>query len=230
MRHRGPMQAESSPPAVEWRRSPRARRISLRLDARSGRVVLTLPARATRAAGLAALQTHAVWIAERLQRLPAMVQFVEGAVVPVHGAPCRIRHQPGLRGGRVEGAELLVGGDAAFLQRRVSDLLRRTALQALSAIAIAKAGQAGLRVRRVVVKDTRSRWGSCTADGTLMFSWRLVMAPPLVQDYVAAHEVAHLQHMNHGPAFWALVDTLSPHRRMAEAWLLAEGPGLQRIG
>lgn len=226
--------ATDSPPfpnaaPVEWRRSRRARRISLRLDARSGRVVLTLPARATKAAGLQALQTHAGWIAERLRRLPEPVRFADGAAVPVHGVPHRIRHLPGACG-RIGDGEVVVGGGAEFLSRRVVDLLRAEALRALSAQACAKAACAGLRVRRVVVKDTRSRWGSCTADGTLMFSWRLVMAPAWVQDYVAAHEAAHLRHMNHGAEFWALADTLSPHRRMAEAWLRAEGPGLQRVG
>jgi len=84
--------------------------------------------------------------------------------------------------------------------------------------------------RRVTVKDTKSRWGSCAANRNLGFSWRLVMAPPHVQDYVAAHEVAHLQHMNHGPRFWALVTQLTPHTDAAVAWLRYHGPKLLRIG
>lgn len=217
-------------PDVEWRRSARARRISLRVDMRSGRVVLTLPPRAARAAGLAALQAHAGWIRERLDRLPAPVRLQDGALVPLGGVPHRIRHRPGLLGGVIAGGELRVGGAPGSLPRRVMDFLRVEARRSLGAIAAAKAGLAGLHVRGVVVRDTRSRWGSCTAAGTLMFCWRLVMAPPSVQDYVVAHEVAHLRHMNHGAAFWALVDTLTPHRRMAEAWLLAEGARLQRVG
>ncbi|MGI4955858.1 MAG: M48 family metallopeptidase, partial [Janthinobacterium lividum] len=94
-----------------------------------------------------------------------------------------------------------------------------------------EAGQpAGLRPRRVVVKDTRTRWGSCTADGTVMLSWRLLLAPEAVQRYVVAHEVAHLRHMNHGERFWALVRELTPHRAAAEAWLRSRGAGLQRMG
>ena len=89
---------------------------------------------------------------------------------------------------------------------------------------------ARLPLRRVVVKDTSSRWGSCTADGTVMFSWRLVMAPPEVQDYVVAHEVAHLRHMDHSRQFWALTAQLTPHRRAATAWLAAHGAGLMRVG
>lgn len=226
------MKPDSPPDSlnVEWRRSARARRISLRVDARSGRVVLTLPLRAARATGLAALQTHAGWIRARLDRLPAPVRLQDGALVPLGGVPHRIRHRPGLLGGAVAGGELHVGGAPESLPRRVTDLLRGEARRSLGALAVAKAGLAGLPLHGVVVRDTRSRWGSCTAAGTLMFCWRLVMAPAAVQDYVVAHEVAHLRHMDHGPAFWALVDTLTPHRRMAGAWLLAEGARLQRVG
>ena len=98
------------------------------------------------------------------------------------------------------------------------------------AIAAAKAAAGSLPLRRVVIKDTRTRWGSCTADQTLMFCWRLVMAPPYVQDYVVAHEVAHLRHMNHGHGFWTLVAQLTPNRSLAMHWLDAHGPGLMRIG
>jgi len=83
---------------------------------------------------------------------------------------------------------------------------------------------------RVAVKDTRSRWGSCAANRNLAFSWRLVMAPRFVQDYVAAHEVAHLRHMNHGPRFWALVEQLTPHSAAAVEWLRTQGPRLLRVG
>ena len=93
-----------------------------------------------------------------------------------------------------------------------------------------KAVQAGLTVRRLSIKDTRTRWGSCAADGALALSWRLVMAPDFVQDYVAAHEVAHLRHMNHGPRFWALVDQLTPHKHLAIPWLHEAGTALLRIG
>lgn len=228
MTHPAGMTTDS--PDVVWRRSARARRISLRVDPRSGTVVLTLPARAARAAGLAVLQAHAGWVRERLARLPAPVRLQDGAMVPLGGVPHRVRHRPGLGGSVVAGGELQVGGAPEALPRRVTDLLRGEARRSLGAQAAAKAGRAGLALGGVVVRDTRSRWGSCTAAGTLMFCWRLVMAPLPVQDYVVAHEVAHLRHMDHGRAFWALVDSLTPHRRMAEAWLSAEGAGLQRVG
>ncbi len=224
----GPVSLEAS---VHWRRSARARRVSLRIDAASGAVIVTLPPRTAQSAGRALLLNHAGWILDRLSRLPPPVLLADGGAIPLHGTPHRIRHRPGARGTAwIEQGELHVAGDPAFLPRRVTDFLRLEARRTLGAQAAKIAIEAGLVPRRIVVKDTRTRWGSCTADGTLMFCWRLVMAPPDIQHYVVAHEVAHLRHMDHGPAFWSLVRRLTPHRIAATAWLAAEGPGLQRVG
>ena len=216
--------------SVQWRRSARARRISLRIDPREGGVIVTLPVRAAQSAGRALLMDHAGWVADRLARLPTAIGFVDGAEIMLDGRPVRIAHAPSARTTRRAGDILHVGGAPEFLARRVTDLLRAQARQRLGAAALGIAATAGLRVRRVVVKDTRTRWGSCTAGGTLMFNWRLVMAPPLVQDYVVAHEVAHLRHMDHSPRFWALVAELTPHRAAASRWLELEGAGLMRAG
>ncbi len=218
------------PTRVQWRRNARARRISLRIDPRAGGVVVTLPPRAAQAAGRALVMNHADWIAERLLRLPEPVPFADGAEVPLNGQTVRIRHWLGGRGTRLDEGSLLVGGAPEFLARRVADFMRVQARQRLGEAAHRKANEAGLRARRVVVKDTRTRWGSCTADGTLMFSWRLVMAPVPVQDYVVAHEVAHLRHMDHSPRFWALVSELTPNRAVATRWLSTAGGSLMRIG
>ncbi len=219
------------PARVQWRRSRRARRVSLRIDPRGGAVVVTLPPRAGRTAGMALLMDHATWVTERLAALPTATPFADGALVPLHGADHRIRHAPGARGAVwVEGGEILVTGDAAFLPRRVADFFRAEARRRLSALVAAKAEAARLQPSRVGVKDTSSRWGSCAANRNLAFSWRLVMAPGFVQDYVAAHEVAHLRHMNHGPRFWALVAELTPHTTAAVEWLRAHGPRLLRVG
>jgi predicted metal-dependent hydrolase len=216
---------------VEWRRSSRARRVSLRIDPTGGAVVVTLPTRATRKAGMALLMGHADWVSDRLAALPEAVVFTDGAIVPVCGVPHRIRHAPAARGGAfLLDQELHVTGAPEFLARRVRDFLRREALRRLSALVIAKAGLIGIVPKRVTVKDTTSRWGSCAPDTSLALSWRLLMAPTFVQDYVVAHEVAHLRHMNHGPKFWALVDELTPHTKTAIPWLRAEGARLLRIG
>jgi len=216
---------------VRWRRSPRARRVSIRIDARGGAVIVTLPMRAGRAAGIALLMDHAGWVADRLAALPDAIAFRDGNEVPLSGEFMRIRHRPlGRRGVWLEDGAINVSGELEHLPRRTADFLRAEARRRLGAHVRAKAALAGLVPRRLVVKDTRSRWGSCTPDGTLMFCWRLVMAPEFVQDYVAAHEVAHLRHLNHGKRFWSLVNRLTPHTEEAVLWLRECGAGLLRIG
>ena len=218
------------PTPVQWRRSARARRVSLRIDTRAGGVVVTLPPRISASAGRALLMQHAGWVADRLSRLPAPVVMGDGAELRLDGDPLLVRHVPGMRGAEIVGGELRLGGAPEFTARRVTDVLRAEAKRRLGDAAMAKARDAGLVAKRVVIKDTRTRWGSCAADGTLMFSWRLVMAPPHVQDYVVGHEVAHLRHMDHSARFWALVDRLTPHRAAATAWLARGGASLMRVG
>ncbi len=219
------------PTRVEWRRSTRARRVSLRIDPRDGAVVVTLPPRAARQAGMSLLMDHLDWVNERLAALPGAIPFAAGAVVPLHGADHRIRTADGVRGSAwVDGRSIMVPGDTQFLPRRVLEFFRAEARRRLVALVAAKAEAAGVQPRRITLKDTRSRWGSCAANRNLAFSWRLVMAPRHVQEYVAAHEVAHLRHMNHGPLFWALVAELTPHTDAAVEWLRRNGPRLLRIG
>ena len=219
------------PTRVEWRRNRRARRVSLRIDPCGGGVVVTLPIRAGRGAGVALLMNHADWVADRLAALPEALPFTDGAMVPIGGVLHRIRHVPEALGGAwLQDGELHVAGAPEFLRRRVLDFLRGEARRQLSALVVVKSAMLGLTARRIAVKDTRSRWGSCAADGSLAFSWRLVMTPEFVQDYVAAHEVAHLRHMNHGKRFWKLVDRLTPHAAVAIPWLRAEGFRLLRVG
>jgi predicted metal-dependent hydrolase len=215
---------------VQWRRSRRARRVSLRIDARGGAVVVTLPPRAGRVAGMALLVNHAAWVCERLLALPGPMPLTAGALVPLHGRTRRIRHVRGAAGARVDGREILVGGELADIGSEVASLLKHEAERHFSALVAAKAALAGVRPKRVAIKDTRSRWGSCTASRVLSFSWRLVMAPRFVQDYVAAHEVAHIRYMNHGRQFWALVNELTPYTDEAVVWLRDEGPRLLRVG
>jgi len=216
---------------IAWRRSARARRVSLRIDPRGAVVVVTLPPRAGRTAGMALLMDHAAWVAERLAALPGPTPFEDGALVPLNDVEHRIRHLPQGHGPvRAERGEILVAGEGALLAQRVAEFFRAEARRRLAALVAQKAVLAGVEPRRMTVKDTRSRWGSCAANGNLAFSWRLVMAPRFVQDYVVGHEVAHLCHMDHGPRFWALVQQLTPHTDNAVAWLREHGARLLRVG
>ena len=139
---------------------------------------------------------------------------------------------PDVRGGAwIQGREIVVAGRGAAAGAPGGRLpAGRGAAAVRRCWSAQKAALAGCGPGGVTVKDTRSRWGSCAANGNLAFSWRLVMAPRFVQDYVAAHEVAHLRHMNHGARFWALVARLTPHTDAAMAWLREEGPKLLRVG
>ncbi len=216
---------------VAFRRNVRASKISLRIDPAQGGVVITLPPRASRRAGLSLLQTHEAWVAEKLAALPSALPFKPGAKVPVRGIPHVIRPVRSAQGGAwIENGEIIVTGEPEFMARRVADCLKRLARQRLTALTAEKARAAGLAPKRVQVKDTRTRWGSCAPDGTLAFCWRLICAPDFVQDYVVGHEVAHLRHMNHGRHFWALTETLTPYRAAAGDWLAANGQALLRIG
>lgn len=221
---------------VILRRHDRARRISLRIDGRRDAAVLTLPPRAAERDALAFLMQHREWVLDQLDALPPRVDFADGATVPLLGRDRTIRHDPTSRGrggvyldGPAE-ALLVVAGEAAHLPRRVTDFLKREARAAIKPLARQKADQLGLTMGRVVLRDQRSRWGSCTASGDLNFSWRLIYCPPEILDYVVAHEVAHLRHMDHSPAFWATVAEIAPHPKKSRAWLREHGARLHRIG
>jgi predicted metal-dependent hydrolase len=207
--------------AVTVRRSARARRISLRIDEAERAVLLVLPQGVPLRRGLQFLVAQRGWIATRLAGLPKRVPFVEGAVVPVLGVPHRIRRalDPAAPAVAVADGEIRVLGDPADLPRRVRDHLIAAARAELTRRARDFAARIGHEVTRVGVRDPASRWGSCSAAGSLSFSWRLILAPEPVLDYVVVHEVAHLAEMNHGRHFWQLVESLAPGSAAPYAWL-----------
>lgn len=214
---------------VAVKRSALARRISLRIDPARG-AVLMLPVKARLAEGERFLLAHRVWLAERLARLPGPVALADGATVPLLGVPHPVRHVPGARRGVwVEGGEILVSGLPEHVGRRTADFLKSEAKRLIAPRAQDMAARLGRKTGRITVKDTRSRWGSCSSSGDLAFSWRLVLAPEQILDYVVAHEVAHLVQMNHSPAFWAVVESLVGDHRPARRWLKINGAGLHRF-
>jgi predicted metal-dependent hydrolase len=206
---------------IAIRVSQRARRVGLRVDSAGRKVELILPRGVPASTGLRFLAAKREWIAARLQALPQPVPFVEGAMVPVLGVPYRIRRElePAGPPVRIVDGEIRVRGDPAYLARRVRDHLVAAARAELAPRARGLAARIGREVARVNVRDTKSRWGSCSGQGNLSFSWRLIFAPEPVLDYVVAHEVAHLVEMNHGPRFWQLVERLMPGSADPRAWL-----------
>ena len=213
--------------AVVLRRSARARRMTLRVGRADGRVSLSLPARAALREAEAFARTHAGWIARQVAAAPVPRLVAVGGTLPLLGREVPVVAGTG-RAARWTGAAVAVPDDARA-GPRVRALLREMARTHLVAAVERHAEALGRPFGRIVLRDTRSRWGSCSGRGDLMFSWRLVMAPAEVLDYVAAHEVAHLAHMDHSPRFWACVERLQPGHAPRRAWLRREGAALQAV-
>ncbi len=216
---------------LKMRKSSRARRLSLRLDPSEDAVELVLPRGVGLSEGLRFAEEKSGWILTRLALRPPRVPFRPGAAIPYLGVEHVIEHRPEVPGGvwREEG-RIVVSGAAEFLPRRLRDWLKREALRHLTARAQAKAALVGQRVARIGIRDTTSRWGSCAAGGSINLSWRLILAPEPVLDYVVAHEVAHLVHHHHGERFWRLVEKLTPELRASCDWLSRHGDRLLRYG
>ncbi|MWD27152.1 DUF45 domain-containing protein [Aquicoccus sp. SCR17] len=209
------------------RRSARARRISLRVSALDGRVTLTLPRHASEAEALRFAEEKGDWLRRHLDRRPEEVRLAHGASLPLEGRETRLVAGRG-RAVMLEGATLAVPGDPEGAGPRLRGWLKARARDRLVEACDRHAARLGQGYDRITLRDTRSRWGSCSSTGGLSFSWRLIMAPPEILDYVAAHEVAHLAEMNHSPAFWRVVERLYGPHREARSWLRQEGPALHR--
>jgi predicted metal-dependent hydrolase len=226
---------------VVLKRVASARRYTLRVKNGSGEVVLTMPTRGSLREAQAFAERQGAWIGARLRRLPQVVAFEAGAAIPLRGIAHEIVHRPGRRGtvwAEAKEPDLLakadfalcVAGDAAHVARRIRDFLKREARRDLEAAVLHYTRELGVPNRAVGLRDTTSRWGSCSSQGSLNFSWRLILAPAYVLDYLAAHEVAHLVHMNHSARFWKLTRKLCAETDRAEAWLKAHGKDLHRYG
>lgn len=222
-------QLPGDPPVeITLRRSARARRYSLRVSQLDGRVTLTLPSRAPLNEGLAFVHAKARWIRAQLAAQPEVEEVAIGGAIPFEGARLPIVAGTG-RMPRLVGGHLQVPGDAARVPVRVQAFLKTRARERLVQASDHFAGHLGRSYGKITLRDTRSRWGSCNARGDLMYSWRLIMAPPDVLAYVAAHEVAHLAEMNHSSAFWAHVDRLFPDHLEQRQWLRDHGATLHRV-
>lgn len=224
---------------VEVRRHPKARRMTLRVSRTKRAVIVTVPLRCNVEDAGSFVNRHLDWVRDRLGTLPEPVPFADGMSMPVRGVFHRLRFTGPAGGGPIvrvnaglDTDEILleVQGSTTRAPRHLSRWLIDEARCDLERQVAVHAHRLGLQAKKIAVRDQTSRWGSCSTTGVLSFSWRLILAPPQVLDYVAAHEVAHLAEMNHGPRFWALVRQTMPEMDTAMNWLSAYGPELHRYG
>lgn len=213
-------------------RHARARHIILRLSPDGRELLVTLPSRITEKRALAFVKSHTKWIAEqRAKHQPLRrVAFLPDTTIPLFGKPCLLVHDAEKKGTRFTGRRLIVGGPLHGFQDRVKAWIIAEAKERFGEVARHYAANIRSQVVSVTLRDTRSRWGSCSHSGRLSFSWRLALAPAAVADYVIAHEVAHLKHFDHSPAFWRTVAVLQSDWEKSRDWLQREGKTLHQWG
>jgi predicted metal-dependent hydrolase len=215
--------------ALRFRRNAAAKRMVLRLDGKNGGLVMTLPKRSGLTEALRFAEQSREWISRILAKQPEPAKLCDGVSILYRGQLCVLRITSGPRGlVQVIGDELIVPGKPEHAPRRLKDFLAAEAKRELVSASRKYAEIMDTRFSRISIRDQKSRWGSCSAGGVLSYSWRLILTPDYVLDYVAAHEVAHLREMNHGPRFWRLVLTHCPHARTAKQWLKSNGPEVHR--
>ena len=213
------------------RRKAGIKRLTLRLAVGGSEIVVTAPKRAASRDIQLFIDRHRDWIAKRVQALPSRIPFTLGETIPLRGLPHRLEISGKLRGTvEVHPDELCFPSLSEHLPRRVRTYLQAQARLDLTAAVAEKVALLGRAMPPISIRDTRSRWGSCSQAGALSFSWRLILAPPEILTYVAAHEVAHLAEMNHSPAYWAVCRRLDPNTDAARKWLKQHGAGLHGYG
>jgi predicted metal-dependent hydrolase len=224
--------AAAFPVPIEIRAMRSARRLRLRFDESRGTLRLTCPSRMSRRAALAWALDQRDWVDAQLARVLPPEPFAPGAVIPIEARDVRlVWSEAEARTPRLVDDELRCGGPEAGLERRVETFLKALALKTMTAEVVEFTHRADMKSVPVSVGDAGTRWGSCSSNGRIRLSWRLILAPPKVRRYVVAHEVAHLKHLDHGAQFKALEAKLfGPGISEAKAILRRIGPRLRRIG
>ncbi|HPF78942.1 MAG TPA: SprT family zinc-dependent metalloprotease [Alphaproteobacteria bacterium] len=214
---------EDISPALVLKINPRAKRMALRLDPKKRVVNLVLPKRASMVGAYKFALEHKYWIREKLAELPEQIGFEDGAVISILGKLCEIKvsYDKTLKKTDIylKNNELIVSTNKEDPSSRIKRFIINLAKDHLHELAHEKAAEIGKTISKIEVKDTTSRWGSCSHDGKLCFSWRLIFAPEKAFDYVVAHEVAHLKHMDHSPAFWRLCEDLCEDYSKGKSWM-----------
>ena len=213
---------------VKVKKTSVAKKLVLRIDTKDHCAILSIPKYCLRKQALKFLQENEVWIINTLANLPKLSNFAEGEEISVFGKIYKIYHENKHKGTRFEGDLLKVGGDKVFLHRRVKDFLKKEAVDKLAEISIKIAEKIGVKIASVTVKDTKSRWGSCSTKGNINYNWRIVLAPKEVIDYLVCHEVSHLKHPNHSTDFWSTVESLCPSYKDSRNWLKTHGKELYK--
>ncbi|MGZ9097694.1 MAG: M48 family metallopeptidase [Micavibrio sp.] len=219
-------------PCLHLRVSDRAKRMALRLDAKTGKIHLVIPARASLKKALEFARTHQDWIDRQTAAFPAPVILKNGSILPVLGQNrvVRIIYVEGLKRTsiRLGDKEIIVITNKEDPTGRIIRFLKNLARTEITRITKEKSSLINKVHGTLYIRDTTSRWGSCSQEGNLSFSWRLILAPLESLDYVVAHEVAHLMHMDHGPKFWALCEKLSTDFSTGHKWMKTQGHSLMR--
>lgn len=204
-----------------------SRKLILHIDSKERIPVLSIPKYCTRKRAISFVNENMDWITESLKKLPAQQEFKDGETICIFGKNYTISHQPQARCGvRPEGNLLIVSGGAEFLHRRVRDYIKKQAENEFYTRSAALAVKIGGKVNSVVIKDTKSRWGSCSTLNNINYNWRIALAPEFVISYLTAHEVAHLKHQDHSPAFWKCVGELCADWKKGHSWLKENGKSL----
>ncbi len=219
---------ETLPILIRKRRG--AHRIVVRYRPLQHAISLTLPPYVGIRQGLHFAHEKRDWIERQIAAKPEHIPFSDGQIIPLLGKHYTLCHKGGRGVVSIDGDRILVPGDVQFMARRLREWLKARARAEIMALAQIKAQRVGRRIKKISLRDTSSRWGSCSHNGNLSFSWRLAFAPWEVLDYLVSHEVAHLKEHNHSEAFWALVAELCPHYEQAGRWLKAHGAGLYAYG
>jgi hypothetical protein len=229
--HRELLKIEGRAVEVNVKLNPRARRLIVKVHPASGEVSVIAPSKRSLERALEFARGQSDWIARQLAHVPSRVALAPGSHVPYRGKDHLIARDCSPRAPvwiDEDEAVIRIGGRAEHAPRRLLDFLKRQARRELETRSIEFASRLGTKPTRITVRDTASRWGSCSSTCSLSFSWRLILAPAAVLDYVVAHEVAHLLQMNHGPGFWRLVRELVGDVKRPKAWLRQHGTALHR--
>lgn len=234
---------------IKFRRHPKARRLTLRVSSTDRSAIVTVPPFCSDSETITFLENHRTWLFQQFEKIPEAAPFSPNSLIPLRGELHKLVFAGQSRGKGVvwieenkktnsdeiepdqpEFPEIHINGTEQFAPRRLTRWLIDQARKDLYERSGWHSKNLGLSFKKIMIKDQRSRWGSCSSAGVLSYSWRLILAPTEVLDYVAAHEVAHLAEMNHGPNFWALVDQTLPTYKTAKNWLRENGSDLHRYG